>query len=86
MELIKRFADTFASSEGLSDADITEAVNGLTQLQHENIDLRQKYFGILSQRIDAKTAGRFALIDDYVATSVRLEWLNKIPSPGDVEE
>lgn len=83
IELLKKFTGGSDDSKAVSDEDITEAVNGLIQLQQEVGDLRLKYFGILSQKIDVKTAGRFALIDDYVTTSLRLEWLNQIPFPGD---
>jgi len=82
-EMIKKFTEAFSRPEGLSDDAIVEAVHGMLDLQHENIDLRLKYFGVLSERVGVKTAGRFALVDDYVTTSTRLEWLNQIPFPGD---
>jgi hypothetical protein len=86
VEVVETFTDHLASPQGVSDEDITAAVHGLTALQNEVADLRLKYFGIISERIDVTTAGRFALIDDYVTTSIRLEWLNQIPFPGDGAE
>ena len=49
-EMIKKFTDAFRDPEGLSDDAIVEAVHGLLDWQHENIDLRLKYFGVLSER------------------------------------
>jgi hypothetical protein len=83
VEVLKKFADSFGHAEGLSDADVTAAISDMAALQKKLIDNRMKYFDILSRRIDAKTAGRFALTDDYVTTAVRLDWLNQVPFPGD---
>ena len=83
VDVVKQFVRHFTSEAGLSDEDTTEAVQGLIALQSDVLDLRLKYFDILSRRIDVKTAGRFALVDDYVTTSIRMDWLNQIPFPGD---
>ena len=83
VELVNKFAQSFGRAEGLSDADVTEAINEMAALQRKQIDLRLKYFIALSAKIDAKAAGRFALTDDFVQTAVRLDWLNQIPFPGD---
>lgn len=85
VEAINKFANSFGRAEGLSDADVTEAINEMAALQRKQIDLRVKYFNTLSSRIDAKAAGRFALTDDFVQTAVRLDWLNQIPFPGDAK-
>ena len=83
VKLVNTFAESFGTASGLSDADVTRAVNEMATLQKKLTDLRVKYFDIYSKRIDVKTAGRFALTDDFVSTAVRLDWLNKIPFPGD---
>jgi hypothetical protein len=82
VDLVKRFADHFRQA-GLSDENIKDTVSGLSTLHKDVIDLRMKYFDLISQRVDSKTAGRFALVDDFVTTSIRLDWLNQIPFPGD---
>jgi hypothetical protein len=58
-------------------APVTESAN----LQKKTTDLRVKYFGILSQKLNAHAAGRFALIDDYTTTAARLNLLNQLPIP-----
>ena len=83
MDLAQKYAETFASTTGLADADIVEMITTLAALQQKNVDLRLKYFGIYRGRIDAKAAGRFALVDDYVTTAVRMNLLDQIPFPGD---
>jgi uncharacterized protein (DUF433 family) len=83
IELVKKYVQSFDHAEGVSDADVSEAIKEAADLQKKQIDLRMKYFNTLSARIGAKAAGRFALTDDYVSTAVRLDWLNAIPFPGD---
>ena len=83
VELIRSYSDAFTSAYGLSDADTTKAVHEMAALQRHLVDLREKYYDIYARRIDAKTAARFALVDDYVATSIRMDWLKQIPFPGD---
>jgi hypothetical protein len=83
LEMVTKFAESFAGASGLSNDDITAAVRHGATLQKGLVDLRLKYFDILSTRIDPRAAGRFALTDDYVSTAVRLDWLNQIPFPGD---
>jgi hypothetical protein len=80
VDLAKKYVDSYTS---LSDADITGLVTDSANLQKKGIDLRVKYFGILSQKLGAKAAGRFALIDDYTTTAARLSLLNQLPIPTD---
>jgi hypothetical protein len=83
VDLAKKYVDSFASAAGSTDVDVTSIVTEMATLQKQNIDLRVKYLGIYSTRIDTKTAGRFALVDDYVTTAMRLDLLDQIPFPGD---
>jgi hypothetical protein len=78
VDLAKRYADNF---QNVSDADITALVTESANLQKKTTDLRVKYFGILSQKINAHAAGRFSLIDDYTTTAARLNLLNQLPIP-----
>ncbi len=78
VDLAKKYADNF---QNLSDADITTLVTDSANLQKKTTDLRVKYYGILSQKINAHAAGRFALIDDYTTTAGRLNLLNQLPIP-----
>jgi hypothetical protein len=77
MELLQQYVDNFTT---LTDADVTKMVTAANDLQKEGADLRMKYFGILSQKINPKTAGRFAHIDDYLTTAWRLSILDNIPA------
>lgn len=83
LDLAKKYVDAFGSATGLADADIAEIVTEMGALQHKNIDLRLKYFETYRTKIDAKTAGRFALVDDYITTAMRLDLLDQVPFPGD---
>ena len=83
LDLAKEYIDTFLGAKGIDDAGIAKIVNEMGALQKKNIDLRLKYFGIYSQKLDAKAAGRFALVDDYVTTAWRLDLLDHIPFPDE---
>jgi len=83
LDLAQKYVDSFAGASGIADVDISEIVDEMATLQKQNVDLRLKYFGICLRKIDARTAGRFALVDDYVTTSLRLDLLSQIPFPGD---
>jgi hypothetical protein len=83
VDLAKKYADNF---QNVSDADITSLVTDSANLQKKGTDLRVKYYGILSQKINAHAAGRFTLIDDYTTTAARLNLLNQLPIPtGDMK-
>jgi hypothetical protein len=77
LNLLKQYTDNFAT---LSDADIVKMVNESAEIQKQTLDLRMKYFGILSQKIGAKAAGRFVHIDDYLTTLFRLGMLDNMPA------
>ncbi|HEU5182451.1 MAG TPA: hypothetical protein VFW45_16820 [Candidatus Polarisedimenticolia bacterium] len=83
LDLAKEYVDMYTGAKGIDDAGIGKVVNEMGALQKKNTDLRLKYFGILSQKLDAKAAGRFALVDDYITTAWRLDLLEHIPAPGD---
>lgn len=83
MDLAKEYVDTYTGAKGIDEAGIAKIVNEMGALQKKTIDLRMKYFGIYSQKLDGKAAGRFALVDDYITTAWRLNLLERIPLPGD---
>ena len=83
MDLAKKYTETFTSTTGLADSDIVEIVHEMAALQHKNVELRVKYFDIYRARIDARAAGRFGLVDDYITTAMRLDLLDQVPFPGD---
>jgi hypothetical protein len=85
LDLAQKYVDTFAGA-GLQDADIAEIVKEMVALQHKNVDLRLKYFEIYRAKIDTRTAGHFALVDDYITTANRLDLLSQIPFPGDAAD
>jgi hypothetical protein len=83
MDLAKKYVEAYTSEGGIQDAELKQIVNDSAAFQKKNTDLRLKYFGIYSDKIDVKTAARFALIDDYIATAIRMDLLGRLPIPGD---
>ena len=77
LNLLKQYTDNFAN---LSDADVVRMVNESAEIQKQTLDLRMKYFGILTQKLGAKSAARFAHIDDYLTTLFRLGMLDNMPA------
>jgi hypothetical protein len=77
LALLKQYTENFAT---LSDADITKMVNESAEIQKQTLDLRMKYFGIMSQKLGVKAAGRFVHIDDYLTTLFRLGMLDNMPA------
>jgi hypothetical protein len=75
--LLKNYIDNFAK---LTDADIVKMAGESAEIQKQTLDLRMKYFGILNGKLGAKTAGRFAHIDDYLTTIARLGMLDNMPA------
>jgi hypothetical protein len=77
LNLLKQYTDNFAS---LTDADVVKMVNESAEIQKQTLDLRMKYFGILSQKLGPKAAARFVHIDDYLTTLFRLGMLDNMPA------
>lgn len=77
LNLLKQYTENFAT---LSDADITKMVNESAEIQKQTLDVRMKYFGIMSQKLGVKAAARFAHIDDYLTTLFRLGMLDNMPA------
>ena len=80
VDLAKKYVDMY---QNIADSEIAPLVNQSADLQKKSTDLRVKYFGIYSQKINARAAGRFALIDDYITTAMRLGILDQLPIPTD---
>ena len=81
-DLAKKYLDAYASEGGLAESQLGQIVNQAGVLQKRNIDLRLKYFRIYSQRLNARAAARFAVIDDYETTAVRMNLFSKLPLPA----
>ena len=64
----------------LADADITKMVGESAAIQRQMLDLRMKYYDIISKKLGAKAAGRFVHIDDYLTTIGRLAMLDNMPA------
>jgi hypothetical protein len=81
-DLATKYLDAYRSDEGPQDDELTQIVNEAGELQKRNTDLRLKYFRVYSQKLNARAAARFALIDDYETTAVRMNLFSKLPLPA----
>jgi hypothetical protein len=62
----------------MSGEDYGKAVHAAADTQVRAIKLRIKYFDQFAEKINLSVAGRFAQIDDYIATAQRLELLQSL--------
>jgi hypothetical protein len=79
VDLAKKYVDSYNT---LADSEIAPLINESGTLQKQNTDLRLKYFGIYSQKLNPRAAGHFALIDDYITTAARFSLLDQLPLPN----
>jgi len=81
-DLAKKYFDAHISEAGPGESELTQIVNEACELQKSNTDLRLKYFRIYKQKLNARAAARFALIDDYETTAIRMNLFSKLPLPA----
>jgi hypothetical protein len=81
-DLAKRYLDAYRNEGGPEESELTQIVNDAGDLQKKNTDLRLKYFRIYSKKLNTRAAARFALIDDYETTAVRMNLFSKLPLPA----
>jgi hypothetical protein len=83
-DLAKKYLDMYIDEGGPEASDLAQIVDDAGELQKKNTDLRLKYFRIYSQKLNPRAAARFALIDDYETTAIRLDLFHKLPLPANV--
>jgi hypothetical protein len=83
-DLATKYLDAYRNEEGPQDVELAQIVHEAGELQKKNTDLRLKYFRVYSQKLNARAAARFALIDDYETTAVRMNLFSKLPLPANV--
>ncbi|HSF68129.1 MAG TPA: hypothetical protein VLA67_11950 [Nitrospiraceae bacterium] len=76
LRLLGTYIGKFASMTG---DDAMKLVKASGENQQADLALRQKYFKILSKKLDPVVAARFAQIDDMVGMVIRLAILGNVP-------
>jgi len=74
-ELLSQYVEW---APNMNAEDYGKAVHAAADTQVRSINLRIKYFDLFAGRINLRVAGRFAQIDDYIATAQRLELLQSL--------
>ena len=70
----------------LTGDEATKLVKAVGENQQADLALRQKYFKILSKKLNPVAAARFVQLDDIVGTVVRLAILGNVPLISGVTE
>ncbi len=74
-ELLSQYVEW---APNMNAEDYGKSVHASADTQMRAINLRMKYFDLFAERINLRVAGRFAQIDDYIATAQRLELLQNL--------
>ncbi|SLM49067.1 exported protein of unknown function [Nitrospira japonica] len=75
-----RLLGTFINKHGtMSNEEATKLVDASRKNQQADLALRQKYFKILSKKLNPVAAARFVQLDDVVGMVVRLSILGNVP-------
>lgn len=78
-----RFLGTYiARFPTLTNDDALKIMKQSSQNQQAELELRQKYFKILSKKVSPVVAARFAQLDDIVGMTIRLAILGNVPLIG----
>ena len=78
-----RFLGTYiARFPTLTDDDAIKIMKQSGRNQQAELELRQKYFNILSKKVSPVVAARFAQLDDIVGMTIRLAILGNVPLIG----
>jgi hypothetical protein len=67
----------------LTNDDAIKLVKHSGENQQADLALRQKYFKLMSKKLNPVVAARFVQIDDIVGMAVRLAILGNVPLIGD---
>ena len=81
--LVKDYAANYAS---MSEAKATELVKKLLGTERKRLDLKQKYFNIMSKKLSARVAARFVQTETYFTRLVDLTVAGEVPLMPKPEE
>jgi len=74
--LLQRYAQSYAS---LSDDQAMALALASGRLQVTEVELRLKYAATLRRKMSGRVAARFFQIDDYITTTMRMNFLSGVP-------
>lgn len=80
LKLLGTYAKNYPT---LSDDQLGRLMQGVFQLQKDELALRQKFHTVLKKKLSPSTASQFYAVDDYISAVVKLAILNHTPLMGD---
>ena len=83
VELLKKYATQY---ETITDDKVDELVPDVFDLQEDIISLREKYYGKVKDKLNARRAAGFVQIEEFLENVIRLVIQANIPFFGDLQK
>ncbi len=80
VKMITRYANDFSK---MPDKEINQIINEESKIQAEQAALRNKYFKLISKKVNLTVAARFYQIDNYISSVSRVALMDQVPFIGD---
>ncbi len=68
---------------GLNDDQLGRLMQGVFQLQNDELALRQKFYNVVKKKLSPSAASQFYAVDDYISAVVKLAILNHTSLMGE---
>jgi hypothetical protein len=83
VELLKRYASEYKT---ITDDQVDDLVSDVFDLQEDIVSLREKYYGKVKEKLNARRAGSFVQIEEFFENIIRLAIQANIPFLADLEK
>lgn len=78
-EKTKLFESLINNTDGFSDEEAQEMVNGLIVLQQKSLKLKKKHMKIMQKDLSPKTVARFFQLNELVSSFLKTQILSELP-------
>ncbi|HEY6172021.1 MAG TPA: hypothetical protein VIX80_07180 [Candidatus Kapabacteria bacterium] len=83
VELLKKYASQYQT---ITDDQVDELISEIFDLHEDIISLREKYYGKVKEKLNARRAAGFVQIEEFLENIIRLTIQANIPFFGDLEK
>jgi hypothetical protein len=83
VELLKKYASEYKT---ITDDQVDDLVSDVFDLQEDMVSVREKYYGKVKEKLNARRAGSFVQIEEFFENIIRLAIQTNIPFLADLEK
>lgn len=83
VELLKKYASQYQT---ITDDQVDDLISDVFDLQEDIISLREKYYGKVKEKLNARRAAGFVQIEEFLENVIRLAIQANIPFFGNLEK